>query len=188
MITPLDIENKEFQRGVRGYKEKEVDDFLDLIILDFEQLLQENKTLTAEVKNLEEDMTKYKASEKSVLETLETAKKLMNDISESAEKRADILLKNAVLDAELIQREAKDSVKRVTDESIKIKDKFNKFKEKYRGMLEYELENFDDRSEDLFADFEKDFLFSSPEQNCETVKKDAIKPAIKEDLGKTRIL
>ena len=38
MITPADIENKEFSRGVRGYKEEEVDEFLDLIILDMEKL------------------------------------------------------------------------------------------------------------------------------------------------------
>ncbi|MEF9921853.1 MAG: DivIVA domain-containing protein [Anaerovoracaceae bacterium] len=45
MITPLDIENKEFARGVRGYKEDEVDDFLDLVIIDYEKLLLENQKL-----------------------------------------------------------------------------------------------------------------------------------------------
>ena len=39
MITPLDIQNKEFSRGVRGYKEEEVDEFLDLITVDMEKLL-----------------------------------------------------------------------------------------------------------------------------------------------------
>lgn len=27
MITPLEIQNKEFRRGIRGYKEDEVDEF-----------------------------------------------------------------------------------------------------------------------------------------------------------------
>ena len=40
MITPADLENKEFSRGVRGYREDEVDEFLDLIILDMEKLLK----------------------------------------------------------------------------------------------------------------------------------------------------
>lgn len=39
MITPLEIQNKEFRRGIRGYKEDEVDEFLDKIILDYEKLL-----------------------------------------------------------------------------------------------------------------------------------------------------
>ena len=36
MITPADIEYKEFTKVVRGYKEEEVDEFLDLIIVDME--------------------------------------------------------------------------------------------------------------------------------------------------------
>ena len=28
MITPVEIENKEFKKGLRGYKEEEVDEFL----------------------------------------------------------------------------------------------------------------------------------------------------------------
>ena len=39
------------------------------------------------------------------METLEAAKALMADISASAEKSADILLKNAELDAQLLQKE-----------------------------------------------------------------------------------
>ena len=31
MITPLDIQNKEFGKGVRGYKEEEVDSFFNLM-------------------------------------------------------------------------------------------------------------------------------------------------------------
>ena len=38
MLTPHDIEVKEFGRAVRGYKTEDVDNFLDEIILDFQQL------------------------------------------------------------------------------------------------------------------------------------------------------
>ena len=31
MITPMDIENKEFKKGFRGYNEEEVDEFLKII-------------------------------------------------------------------------------------------------------------------------------------------------------------
>ena len=40
MITPMDIQNKAFNKGVRGYKEEEVDSFLDLITLDMEKLIR----------------------------------------------------------------------------------------------------------------------------------------------------
>ncbi|MDW7671608.1 MAG: DivIVA domain-containing protein, partial [Bacillota bacterium] len=38
MITPLDIQNKEFKKSVRGYNEAEVDAFLDQVMADYEQL------------------------------------------------------------------------------------------------------------------------------------------------------
>jgi len=52
MITPLDIQNKEFSKGVRGYREEEVDSFLDLLTIDLEKLIGENATLKEEVKRV----------------------------------------------------------------------------------------------------------------------------------------
>ena len=43
MITPLDIQNKEFSRAVRGYNQEEVDLFLDEIMADYDKLLSENQ-------------------------------------------------------------------------------------------------------------------------------------------------
>ena len=42
MITPLDIETKEFKKGLRGYNEQEVNGFLDEIQKDYENLYREN--------------------------------------------------------------------------------------------------------------------------------------------------
>ncbi|MEG1585004.1 MAG: DivIVA domain-containing protein, partial [Anaerovorax sp.] len=151
MITPLDIQNKEFPKGVRGYKEEEVDGFLDLVTMDMERLITENAKLREDSIRLETELQKYKGSEDSVLETLEAAKALMGDISASAEKRAEILLKNAELDAELIQREARESVERLTEESISLRNRFTAFQSKYKSMLESELERFDTLSTELFS-------------------------------------
>ncbi|HKM28466.1 MAG TPA: DivIVA domain-containing protein, partial [Anaerovoracaceae bacterium] len=114
MITPLDIENKEFTRSKKGYDEEEVDDFLDLIILDYEKLMAENKRLKHQVEELKAQALRTTSPDQSVLETLEAAKNLMNDISASAERRAEVLLKNAKLDADSIERDARESVRRLT--------------------------------------------------------------------------
>lgn len=154
MITPLDIQSKEFAKAVRGYKEEEVDAFLDLITVDMEKLLHENESLKEQLAKLSEDLIKYKGSEGAVLETLEAAKALMSDISSSAEKRAEILLKNAELDAELIQREARESVERLTQEGTRLQNILTAFKTKYRNFLESELERFDALSSELFFDMD----------------------------------
>ena len=152
MITPLEIQEKEFPRVVRGYKENEVDEFLDRITLDYEKLLTENEKLKAEVERLKADVMKYSGTESTVLETLEAAKALMGDISASAERRAEILMKNAELDAELVVREARESVERLNEENATLKSRFLKFQSKYKGLLEAELERFDTLSAELFAE------------------------------------
>ncbi len=162
MITPLDIQNKEFAKAVRGYKEEEVDSFLDLVTLDFEKLLEENKRLKENVRKLSEDLNRYQKSEGAVLDTLEAAKGLMRDISSSAEKRAEILLKNAELDAQVIQREAKESVERLTEEAHALKHKLKNFKSKYKSFLEEELSSLDSLGIELFLklDSEENKIFS----------------------------
>ena len=134
MITPYEIENKDFSRSVRGYNVVEVDDFLDLIILDLQKLLAENEEMKNTVKSLEDELRQYKRSESSVLNTLESAKKLMNDISESAEKRAEIIIRNARMDAEVLQRDAKDNISKLTEEGDKLKHKVARFRERYRQL------------------------------------------------------
>ena len=161
MITPLEIENKEFSKAMRGYNAEEVDEFLDRIILDMQQLLSEKEKLEAEIEELKKDLNQYKRSETSVLNTLESAKKLMNDISESAEKRAEVIIKNAQLDAETIQREARESVSRMTDEGQRLKGKVQRFRERYRQILEDELNQLEGSSEELLADLEGDFTPAS---------------------------
>jgi len=161
MITPYDIENRVFSKSLRGYNPEEIDEFLAEVYLSLQQLMNENELLKDKVKMLSLDMEKYQRSEKSVANTIESAKKLMNDISESAERRAEIIIKNAQLDAEVIQRDARESVARMTEEGERLKQKVSRYKERYRQLLEDELNQLDGSSEDLFAELEKDFMPAS---------------------------
>lgn len=165
MITPLEIQKKEFGKGVRGYKEEEVDVFLDTITLDLEKILKENGRLKDEVANLEQENEKYKGSEGEVLKVLEQARQLMVDISVSAEKRAEILLRNAELDAELTVRESRERAERLRDESKNLERRYREFRNKYKQMLENELfrfENLDDDSFPNFSDEKLEELINAP--------------------------
>lgn len=161
MITPTDIENKVFSRGVRGYKEDEVDEFLDLIILDLEKLLKENRQLKLELEKAQGQVDRHVSTEGSVYETLEAAKALMNDIAASAERRAQVILKDAELEAALITREAKESIGRLTDEENRLRRSVERLREKYRQILELEMERIDGIGADLFEQIEGDFLPAS---------------------------
>lgn len=161
MITPADIENKDFSRVKRGYDMEEVDDFLDLIIVDMEKLLRENRQLKEEIAKAQTHADQHMSTETSVYETLEAAKSLMNDIAASAERRAEILLKNAELEASLITKDAKDSISRLTAEGNRLKSRIEMLRGRYKAMLETELDRLDFVGEDILADFEEDFLPAS---------------------------
>ncbi len=160
MITPLDIQNQEFSKGVRGYREDEVDAFLDFITMDLEKLIEENSSLKEQVKTLNTELARYRNTEGMVLETLEAAKALMGDISASAERRAEILLKNAELDADRITREARESAERLHEENTGLRNRLSVFRTRYRTLLESELEKFDTLSAELFADTDMEDLKS----------------------------
>ena len=161
MITPLEIENKEFSKQIRGYNADEVDEFLDLIIEDIEIMQQELLALRNENAELKEQNEDYKRSQVNVMNTIDTAKKLMKDISESAEKRAEIIIKNAKLDAEMIVRDAKDFASHYGNESAQLRDKILQFRARYKKLLRDEIDHIDDKGGDLLSDFEKE-LFVSP--------------------------
>ena len=70
MITPADIEYKQFSKAVRGYNEDEVDSFLDLIIVDMENLIRENKKLKGDLERVKAQAEQQSSAETSVYETL----------------------------------------------------------------------------------------------------------------------
>ena len=68
-LMPQDILEKEFKIDTRGYRLKEVDQFLDIIIGDYEQFLniinnleKEKADLLGEIMNLKQELRNVKAS------------------------------------------------------------------------------------------------------------------------------
>ncbi len=182
MITPLDIQNKVFTRAVRGYKEEDVDGFLDLLTVDYERLIDDNENLKKLLADTTEKLQEYKTTESAVLETLKAAKALMNDISASAEKRAEIMVKNAELDAELLQKQARESVERLKEEEIALSQRVTAVRSRFKSMLESELDRFDVLAEELFGSSEENGF-----QNVSDGKTRKMKghPIAEEDFFKT---
>lgn len=178
MITPFDIENKEFSKVMRGYSADEVDEFLDEIILDLQKLLVENEKMKGEIAALKADLNQYKKSESSVLSTLESAKKLMTDISESAERRAEIIIKNAQMDAEVITKDARDSISKLLEEGEHLKEKVGRYRSRYRQFLEEEINRLEGSSEELFEDLEKEFVPASMTEAAAGTAAKAVKETV----------
>ena len=65
MLTPVDINNKEFRRAMRGYHEDEVDKFLDQLARDYEQSLRKNQDLEEALRQKEAQIKQYRNLEET---------------------------------------------------------------------------------------------------------------------------
>jgi len=151
MILPLDIEKKEFTRDKRGYNSREVDEFLDLISVDYEKLLSDNRNMAHKIKFLEKQLEESQKADNAMLDTLETAKRLMGDISASAERRAELMMRDAELEAENMMIEAKTSIKKLNDEHQTLSNKVVRLRANLKKMLEDELASLEADDADLLS-------------------------------------
>lgn len=154
MIMPIDIDKKEFSRDKRGYNSREVDEFLDLIVVDYEKVLNDNRAMAHKIKTLEKSLEEASKSDNAMVETLETAKKLMADISASAERRAELMMRDAELEAENMLLEAKSNVRKLTEEHSTLKVKVERLRSNYQNMLENELARLKSDEYELLQDLE----------------------------------
>ncbi len=88
-LTPEDILDKDFKIDTRGYRLKEVDQFLDTIISDYEQFYSIINSLEKEKANLLKEIMSLKQELRSISSNVEIAR---NTIQEPAEiTNVDIL-------------------------------------------------------------------------------------------------
>ncbi len=160
MIMPIDIDKKEFSRDKRGYNSREVDEFLDLIVVDYEKVLNDNRSMAHKIKSLEKQLEEAQRSDTAMIDTLETAKKLMADISASAERRAELIMRDAELEAENMLLDAKVSVRKLNDEHIVLKNKVERLKANFKRMLDTELSRLGADEFDLLPDMDRSDIVS----------------------------
>jgi DivIVA domain-containing protein len=81
-LTAKDILEKEFKTGVRGYKQEDVDKYLDLIIKDYEMFQQEIEDLQQENlrlrKQLEETSRRQPVTQPAGTTNFDILKRLSN--------------------------------------------------------------------------------------------------------------
>ncbi len=152
-LTPMDIKNKEFKRAMRGYNPDEVDEFLDEICEEYETVFKENSLLKEKISALNEKLDHYAKIETTIQNTLLLAQNASEQAKLSAQKEAELLLKNANDSAQKIMDKAQDDVVAINDEYDKVKQEFVKFRAKYRSFMNAQLETFEDLEKDLIKNY-----------------------------------
>lgn len=144
MITPIDIQNKDFAKKLKGYDCDEVDDFLDEIIKDYGALLKENQALKGRVAMLTRTIDNYKSIEESMTKSVEMAKQTAHDIKENAKAEAQMLLNNAKLDATRLAKQIDDEHIKRHQEILRVKSQTDMFKERVKSLCDSMTKMLDD--------------------------------------------
>lgn len=149
MLTPMDIHNKEFKKAMRGYKEDEVDEFLDKVVSDFEKLYREHSELKERIITMNERVDGYANMEKTLQNTLIVAQSTADEVTLNARKKAEMIIAEAEAQGRKIVEEANYSVVRVHQEYEELKKEVQVFKTRFRTLLESELEVLNASLKDL---------------------------------------
>ena len=107
-LTPLDIHQKEFRHGLRGYVEEEVDQFLDQVASELERLFKENIDLSDKIEQLQAKVDEYDVARHTINNTLLTAQRSADEIVVQAKIDAENMVTQATADAEATVKQAQD--------------------------------------------------------------------------------
>ncbi|MFD2721538.1 DivIVA domain-containing protein [Hymenobacter monticola] len=114
-ITALDIRQKTFEKSFRGVDKDEVQAFLNTISQQWERLGDENRELRLKLEHAQQDVQKMREVESSLYRTLKTAEDTSNNITEQAQRDADLRIREAQFQAESIISEARQRAREVVD-------------------------------------------------------------------------
>lgn len=156
-ITSMDIMNREFKKGMRGYNIDEVDEFLEKIAEDYEAIYKENALLKEKMEVFQDKLDHYSKIETTIQSTLILAQNAADQAKQSSQVEAELIIKNANESAQKIMDKAHAGVLSINDEFDRTKQEFAKFRSKFRNFMVTQMEMF----EALEKDFDKNYSISS---------------------------
>lgn len=143
MITPMDIHNKTFSKGLRGYSEEEVNDFLRQIVTDYEQIYREHREMEEQMDQMKTKLANYEKISETMTNTLQLAKDTAENVKKNAKRNADILIANAHAEGNRQVREAEESRRRLVENMIRTEGNMKTYVGKIRRDLQLALAAID---------------------------------------------
>jgi cell division initiation protein len=107
ILTPLEIQKREFSPKWKGIDPVEVESFLALVAEEMEELTRSHLELETKVRGLQEENAEHRERERILRETLMTAQRASEDLRAAAQK-----------EAQLVVQEAHDSSERLTHNAL----------------------------------------------------------------------
>ncbi len=108
MLSSNDVRDVKFSKAMSGYKQDEVDTFLDSVEADFRQYEEYVKGLEERLNRATAEIEEYRTSQASLQNVLISAQQLADNIVNDAKEKAERIIEDAKSAAEIATSEAKD--------------------------------------------------------------------------------
>ncbi len=117
MFAPLDLKNKTFTKGFRGYETEEVDKFFAQVVKDFERLYQDNIELKETVERVSAKLEYYQQMEATMQNTLVVAQETADEVKKTSEKKAQLMLDETAAKCDSLKADAQNEADRLQNEA-----------------------------------------------------------------------
>ncbi|NMD69428.1 DivIVA domain-containing protein [Bacillus sp. DNRA2] len=155
-LTPLDIHNKEFSKGFRGYDEDEVNEFLDQVIKDYELLIREKKELEERLKDQTERLGHFSSIEETLNKSIVIAQEAGEEVRRNAQKEAKLIIKEAEKNADRIVNESLTKARKIALEIEDLKKQSKVFRTRFKMLIEAQLDLLNNDDWDHLLQYELD--------------------------------
>lgn len=133
MITPIELQSKAFRTGI-GYDKKDVDNFINELLSDYETLYKENMELNDKINVLNEGINYYKTIEKTLQKALVLAEQTAEDTKEAAKATARSIEDEARANAQLILSDAKNDYNKLRQQTIQLIRQYESYKAQFKHL------------------------------------------------------
>ena len=131
---------EKFDTVFRGYDKRQVQKFLDDVIVNYDALLTKSKKTEEDNKKLREQIEYYKKIEDTMNRAIYTAEVAGDQIKSAARKEADSLVTEARHNASRIINDALLKAERAQNHADQLKRNTNILKRRLRQIIENQLE------------------------------------------------
>ena len=112
-LTPLDVRRFDFGKAMRGYDPKRVEQFREQVAEELERLTRSVVDLDGKAKGFHEQLRAFRERDKALNDALVSAQQLRNEIRESSEREASLIVREARAAGEEQLESARAEVRRL---------------------------------------------------------------------------
>ncbi len=131
---------RKFASSIPGYKKSEVNSFVQSVTTEYESMLDNLKSRDQEIENLKKELTHYKELEGTLNRAILIAEESSQNIKKSAFEEAKVIVENARKNASRIVNNSLIKADKIEKEAEDLKRHVERYKIKYKSLLEDELE------------------------------------------------